>query len=126
MALAFQTKMKTDLLNAWGASKKLYIAGYNWESGHYYKKCEGDFTLSATPATTGATNGKITYSTPINMVVGDDSTISMIILFDAAPPNSFDEGDFPTSMLASEGLSPRETFTYGGTFRINQIVIELV
>lgn len=122
MALTFQTKMKTDLLNAWGASKKIYIAVYQWESGGYTKKGESDFTLSATPAV----NGKITYSTPINMAIGDDSTIRTIILFDAAPPSSFQDTTSPTSMLALETLSTPETFTYGGTFRINQIVIELV
>ena len=121
MALTFQTKIKTDLLNSWGASKKIYIAGYDWLSGGYTKTCEGDFTLAATPAT----NGKITYSTPINMVVGDDSAVGTIILCDAAPPSSFGDTDFPTSMLALESLQ-RETFTYGGTFRINRIEIEFV
>lgn len=122
MALTFQTKMKTDLLNAWGASKKIYIAVYYWESGAYAQKGESDFTLSATPAV----KGKITYSTPINIAIGDDSKIREIILFDAAPPSSFYEADFPTSMLALETLSSVETFTYGGTFRINRIEIELV
>ena len=121
MALTFKTKMKTDLLNSWGASKKLYIAGYDWLNGGYHKTCEGDFTLAATPAV----NGKITYSTPINMVVGDDSAVGEIILCDAAPPSSYPDTDFPTSTLALDAI-PRETFTYGGTFRINQIVIELV
>lgn len=122
MALTFQTKMKTDLLNAWGASKKIYIAVYHWESGIYAQKGESDFTLSATPAV----NGKITYSTPINIAIGDDSTIRTIVLFDAAPPSSFQDSDFPTSMLALETFSSPETFTYGGTFRINRIEIELV
>ena len=122
MALAFQTKIKTDLLNSWGASKKIYIAVYHWESGTYAKKGESDFTLSATPAV----NGKITYSTPINIAIGDNSVIRTIVLLDAAPPSSFPDSDFPTSMLALETLSSTETFTYGGTFRINQIEIELV
>ena len=123
MNLTFQKKMKTDLLNAWGASKKIYIAVYHWDSDTYTKKGESDFTLSATPAV----NGKITYSTPINIAIGDDSTIRTIALFDATPPSSFQDGAFPTSMLAIDlPFSLNETFTYGGTFRINQIVIELV
>ena len=121
MALTFKTKMKTDLLNSWGASKKIYVGLYEWKSGGYYKQGESNFTLSATPAV----GNKITYSTPINITIGDDSTVRNIALFDSAPPSSFQDTEFPASNLAGETLSSVETFTYGGTFRINQIVIEL-
>lgn len=118
MALTFTTKMKTDLLNSWGASKKIYVAVYQFGTGSYEKKGESDFTLSATPAV----GNKITYSTPINMTIGDDSTIGYIYLFDSAPPSSF--SSVPASVLASESIGP-ETFQYGGTFRVNSIEIEL-
>lgn len=120
MALTFTTKMKTNLLNSWGASKKIYVGLYDWVSGGYEKKGEGNFTLTATPAV----NNKITYSTPINITIGNDSTVSFIGLFDSAPPSSFQDTNFPASILAFEAITA-ETFTYGGTFRINSIEIEL-
>ena len=121
MALTFTTKMKTDLLNSWGASKKIYVGVYDIvASGSFAKRGEGDFTLSATPAV----GNKITYSTPINMTIGDDSVIRSISLFDSAPPSNYTDSSLPTSRLAVETITA-ETFTYGGTFRINQIVIEV-
>lgn len=121
MALTFQTKMKTDLLNSWGASKKIYVGLYDLvASGNMAKRGESDFTLTATPAV----DGKITYSTPINITVGDNSTVRHIYLFDSAPPASFQTTETPTSVLASETITAEE-FTYGGTFRINSIEIEL-
>lgn len=121
MALTFRTKIKTDLLNAWGASKKIYVAVYDLVAGGTEKKGESNFTLSTTPAV----NNKITYSTPINITIGDNSRIASIYLFDSAPPSSFTSSELPTSTLAYETLSSPETFTYGGTFRINSIEIEL-
>ena len=114
MALTFQTKIKNDMLNSWVTGATIYVVLTGRINGAGTETVLKTLKIENKPT---STTQKLVFSGPYNLAINDGDQV-MAIRLSATNAMGAEE-------LAFENITP-ETFTYGGTFRNNQIEIELV
>lgn len=115
MDLVFNTKIKTDLLEKWRSNETIYVCAMRPEQGG---QPPSKIDCKEVPFGAAA-SGKLTYSTPINLTIGDSTTVQTIHL----TTNIVSDEAIATNLLAVATVV--EAFPYGGTFRINSIELEI-
>ena len=115
MALNFTSKIKKDMLNAWKESNTIYVCAIEEAIGSSSIN-KLDCKVVSFPTTSGS---KLTYPYPINLSIPENKTVARISL----TTDITDHQTIQNNLIASEAVN--EVFQYGGTYRINQIDIEL-
>ena len=115
MALVFTSKIKKDMLNAWRDGETVYVCAMAEEAGASSAE-KLDCKVVPFPKTN---SNKLTYNTPINLSIPENKTVKRISL----TTDMTSHVEINNNLIASEAVN--ELFQYGGTYRINQIDIEL-
>lgn len=116
MALNFKQKIKKDMLNAWKDSGTIYVCAMKYDDGHQPPPAKIDCKAVPFPTTN---NNKLTYNTKIDLSIPEGTYVHHIVL----TTDTTDNAAIANNLIATEEVD--ETFQYGGTYRINQIDIEL-